>query len=84
MKFLIEPTVQEKILWKHGIKREEFDNSLDEGNPRFFKIRDNIYMAVTHHNRYMTVIYQYKEPNNAIVKTAYPSGESQIRRYKKK
>ena len=82
-KILIEADIQEKILWKHGVKREELENALLEGDPRFFKIRDNLYMAVTHYEHYLTIIFEYNQLN-AIVKTAYKSSDWQIRRYKRK
>ena len=82
-KILVETDIQEKILWKHGVKREELENALLEGNPRFFKIRDNWYMAVTHFEYYLTIIFEYNQLN-AIVKTAYKSSDWQIRRYKRK
>jgi len=78
-KILIEAETQEKILLKHGIKREELENALLEGKPRFFRIRDDIYMAIAHYEHYLTIIFEYDKPN-AIIKTAY----WQIRRYKKK
>ena len=82
-KFIVEAEIEEKILTKHGINREEFDNSLENGNRRTFRLKDNIYMAVTHYIRYITVIFDY-EPPNAKVRTAYPSGMDEINRYNKK
>ena len=82
-KILVEPDIQEHIL-RHGIRREEFENALLEGNPKVIGRRDNRFKVVTHHNRYITVLFDYWQNNIAIVKTAYPSDESQIRRYKKK
>ena len=82
-KFIVEAEIEEKILTKHGIKREEFDNALEYGNQRTFRLKDNIYMAVTHYIRYITVIFDY-EPPNAKVRTAYPSGRDEISKYNKK
>ena len=82
-KILVETDIQEKILWKHGIKREEFENALLEGNPRFFKIKDNLYMAITHYENYLTILFEY-DKTDAIVKTAYKSSDWQIKRYNKK
>jgi len=81
---LVEPEIQEKILWKHRVGREELENALLEGNPKVIGRKDNRYKVVTHHTRYITVIFDYEKHNIAIVKTAYPSDDSQIRRYKKK
>ena len=80
-KILVGKDIQEKILWKHGIKREELENALNEGNPKFFRIRDNIYMAIAHFNHYTTVIFEY-DKSNAIIRTAYKSSDWQIKRYK--
>lgn len=82
-KVLIDIVTQEKILFKHGIKIEEIENALLEGNARFFIIKRSLYMAVAHYDRYITIIFEYNK-QNAIVKTAYPSSDWQIRRYKRK
>lgn len=82
-KFLAETETQEKILYKHGIKREELENALREGKPRFFRVRDDIYMAIAEYEHYLTIIFEY-DKSNAIIKTAYRSSDWQIRRYKKK
>lgn len=82
-KILVQLEVQEKILWKHGITREELENALLEGKPKFFKIRANVYMAVAHYSHYITVVFEY-DKNNAVVKTAYKSADWQIRKYSKK
>ena len=82
-KILVEIDIQEKILWKHGVKREDLENALREGNPRFFKIRDNLYTAVTHFEYYLTIIFEYYK-TDAKIKTAYKSSDWQIKRYNKK
>jgi len=82
-KILVEESIQEHIL-RHGIRREEFENALLEGKPKVIGRKDNRYKVITHYNRYITVIFDYEQHNIAIVKTAYPSDDSQIRRYKKK
>ena len=82
-KVLVEESTQEHIL-RHGIRREELENALLEGNPKVIGRKDNRFKVVTHHNRYITVLFDYEQNNIAIIKTAYPSDESQIRRYKKK
>lgn len=82
-KILVEAAVQEKILYKHGIKREELENALLEGKPKFIRIRDSLYMAISHHNQYITTIFEY-EQLTATIKTAYKSSDWQIKRYKRK
>ena len=82
-KILVDTDTQEKILYKHGIKREELENALLEGKPKFIKIRDNLYMAITHYNKYITAIFEY-EQQTATIKTAYKSSDWQINKHKKK
>lgn len=82
-KILVETKIQEKILYKHGIKREEIENALLEGKPKFIRIKDNLYMAVTHCHEYITAIFEY-EQQTATIKTAYKSSDWQISRYKRK
>lgn len=82
-KILIEVDIQEKILTKHGIHREELEEALLNGKPRFFVIRGNLYFGFTHLHRYITIVIEYDAPC-AIIKTAYPSSDWQIKRYRKK
>lgn len=82
-KIFVELLVQEKILCKHGITRDELENALLEGKPKFFKIRANLYMAVAHYSHYITIVFEY-DKNNAVIKTAYKSSDWQIRKYSKK
>lgn len=82
-KILVETEIQQKILHKHGIKREELENALLEGKPKFIRIRDNLYMAITHYHEYITAIFEY-EKQTATIKTAYKLSDWQISRYKKK
>ena len=82
-KILIEADIQEKILTKHGIHREELEEALLSGKPRFFVIRGNLYFGFTHLYRYITLVFEY-DTACAIIKTAYPSSDWQIKRYKKK
>lgn len=83
IKFSIEPEIQEKILYKHGIKMEELISALEDGRPKIRRVRDNIYIAVTHYLRYITVYFEYGQGKGRIT-TAYPSQEGQIRMYRKK
>lgn len=82
-KILVETEIQKKILYKHGIKREELENVLLEGKPKFIRIRDNLYMAITHYHEYITAIFEYKQ-QTATIKTVYKSSDWQINRYKRK
>ena len=84
IKLDIAQDVQEKLLLKHRIKIEELENALEYGNPRFFKQKGNTYMAIMHHLRYITLIFEYERPNIAKVRTAYHSPQSHINRYNKK
>ena len=82
-KILVDTDTQEKILYKHGVKREELENALLEGKPKFIRIRDNLYMAITHYHDYITAIFEY-EQRTATIKTAYKSSDWQIEKYKRK
>ena len=77
------PSVQDKLLDKHGIELDELKDAVKYGKPKITKQEGKIYMAITHHLRYITVIFEYNKPFANII-TAYPSSESHIRRYKKK
>lgn len=83
IKFWIKPDTQEKILYKHGIKIEELRSALENGKPKIRRVRDDIYIAVTHYLRYITVYFEYEQGRGRIT-TAYPSQEWQIRMYHKK
>jgi len=75
--------VQEKVLYKHGIEVEELIEAFKYGKPKIIKLEGKNYIAITHYLRYITMIFEYNAPI-ANVMTAYPSDESQIRRYNKK
>ena len=77
------PSVQDKLLYKHGIELDEIKDAVKYGKPKITKLEGKIYMAITHHLRYITVIFEYNKPFANII-TAYPSSESHIKRYKKK
>lgn len=81
-KIVLEKTVQEKILLKHGVRREEIERGLLEGKPIFFRAKDGKYMAISGYNRYLTIIFGYERKNATIV-TAYESSAWQKRLYKK-
>ena len=79
----VSPNVQEKLLHKHRIEVDELKDALKYGKPKIIKQEGKIYIAITHHFRYITVVFEYDKPTANII-TAYPSSESHIRRYKKK
>lgn len=81
-KTLIEDLAREKIL-KHGLKKEEVENALLYGNPKISKDKYGRYLAIAHHNRYITVIFEYVNFDAEVI-TAYQSSDWQIRRYKRK
>ena len=82
-KILIELKIEEKINKKHGIYRNEIEDALFEGKPIFYKSKENKYFAVGHKGRYITIVFLYQK-KNAVVVTAYPSSEWQIKLYKRK
>ena len=79
----VSHNVQEKVLYKHGIEVDELKEALKYGKPKIIKLEGNTYMAITHYLRYITMIFKYNKPIANVI-TAYPSAESQIRRYNKK
>ena len=83
IKFCVPKDIEEKILYKHGIELDELNDALEYGNPKILKQGERIYMAITHHTRYITIIFEYKK-HIATVITAYPSSDSHIRRYNRK
>jgi len=82
-KILIELKIEEKINKKHGIYRKEIEDALFEGKPIFYKAKENKYFAVGHKEKYITIVFLYQE-KDAVVVTAYPSSEWQIKLYKRK
>ncbi len=82
-KVLIELKVEEKINKKHGVYREEIENSLFEGKPLFYKSRKNKYMAITLRKRYITIIFIYNNMVATII-TSYPSSDWQIKLYRRR
>ena len=83
IKFCVPKDIEEKILHKHGIDLEELNNALEYGNPRIFNQGQGIYIAITHHIRYITIVFR-QDKKLANVITAYPSSDYHIRRYNKK
>ncbi|MBI2657140.1 hypothetical protein HYX08_00425 [Candidatus Woesearchaeota archaeon] len=76
-------SVQEKVLYKHGIGIEELIGAFKHGRPKIIKIGGKNYMAITHYLRYITMIFEYNAPVANVI-TAYPSSDPQIKRYNKK
>ncbi len=81
----ILPSIEEKILAKHGSKGEEIREALGDGNPLFRRVGGNQYVAMgCSKSRYLTVFFKYdKKTKEAEITTAYPSTENQIRFYRK-
>ncbi|MBI4209947.1 MAG: DUF4258 domain-containing protein [Candidatus Diapherotrites archaeon] len=77
---LIALGVQAKIFKKHGVRRQEIENGLLSGNILFLKTRQERYLAITHEDRYLTVVFEYQN-QCAFVVTAYPSSDWQIKRF---
>ncbi len=83
IKFCVPKDVEEKILYKHGIGLEELNNALEYGNLRIFNQGQGIYIAISRHTRYITIVFT-RDKNLATVITAYPSSDPHIRRYNRK
>ena len=77
------PDVQRKILYKHHIAWDELKDALRNGKPKFIRREGNTYLAITHHERYITIIFNYHPPF-ALVMTVYISSDEQTKRYNKK
>ena len=83
IKFCVPKDAEEKILYKHGISIDELNNALEYGNTRVFRQVYGIYIAITHHARYITIVFRL-DKNMANVITAYQSSDSHIKRYSRK
>ena len=79
---LIEDNIKEKILNKHNVEAEEIKQVIFS-SPLILKVSKNRYMAIGHHQRNLTIIFEIHN-NIAFIITAYPSSEAQVRLYKKK
>lgn len=73
--------IEEKILTKHGVLREEVEEMLLADEPRYFRTRKGRYSAVGITNRFITVIFEYSNGLAKVI-TAYCSSNTQIRRYR--
>lgn len=78
------PSVEEKILVKHGIEGEEIREVLEMDEPLFRRVGGDQYVAMGHSkSRYLTVFFRYnKKTKEAEITTAYPSTKNQIKFYK--
>ncbi|HLD19202.1 MAG TPA: hypothetical protein VJB90_04285 [Candidatus Nanoarchaeia archaeon] len=80
----IDPQVALKIFNKHGLRSEEVEKTLMEGNPVYKKVGGSQYAAIGKTERFVTVFFTYEQKRKqATITTAYPSDKKQIRSYKK-
>ncbi len=81
-KILVPFTIQEKIVKKHKVFREELEAVFFD-EPYFFKTRNDNYYAIGFIGEYVTVVFKFDE-GQAIITTAYRSSEWQKNLYKRK
>ena len=79
---LIEDKIKEKILDKHNVEASEIKQVLLQ-KLLVLKSKRDRYLAIGHDQRYLTVVFEYKNKVANIV-TAYPASEAQIRLFKRK
>lgn len=79
----LEEAVDEKVFRKHGISREEIEKALLLDEPKHFRTRAGRYLGIGFTERYISIIYENRI-GVAVVITAYPSSQWQIRMYKRK
>ena len=79
---IIEDRIKEKILSKHKVSASEIKDVL-LSKPLILKTKLNRYIAIGHHQRYITIIFELNKKTANII-TAYLSSDSQIKLYKKK
>ena len=80
---IIESYTEEKINKKHGVYRKEIEDALFEGNPIFYRTKDDKYVAIALKERYITIIFLYRK-GIATIRTAYHSADWQIKLFKRK
>ncbi len=81
---VIDPETERKIFEKHSVLPKEVRNILMGSKSLFRKVGGNQYVAIGLAERYLTVFFQYNDPEKeARVTTAYPSS-IQIKSYKRK
>lgn len=79
---LIEDKIKDKILHKHGIRATEIKQVLIN-DPYILKTKENRYMAVGYHQKFITIIFEILK-STAFIITAYPSSDAQRKLYKSK
>ena len=79
----IEEAVEEKILRKHGVAREEIETVLMIDEPKHFKTKGARYLTIGLKERFITIVHENKN-GIATVVTAYPSSKWQVKMYKRK
>lgn len=79
----IDKKVKYKIYKQHGIIFNEIENTLLSSKLYVRKTKYNKYMAIGKYNRYITMIFVYKNGIADII-TAYPSAKWQIKLFKRK
>lgn len=77
----IEGAVVEKIFGKHDVTREEIEEVLLLDEPKHFRTRAGRYLGIGFTERYISVVYENRN-GVAVVITAYPSSQWQIKMYK--
>jgi len=82
-KIVISKVVLKKIFDKHSILSIEIEETLFDGNPIYFRTRDDKYLGIGNKFRYITIVF-IKEGNYAKIITAYPSSKWQRKLYKRK
>ena len=75
--------IEEKILAKHSVLREEIEETLLADEPKYFKARRGRYLAIGFLKRFISAVYENRS-GIAMIITAYPSSNWQISLYKRK
>ena len=73
----------EKKLQEHNVTESEAEDALLRDEPKYLKARSGRYMAIGQAQRFITIIFEYAN-GIAMIVTAYPSSESQIKLYHRK
>ena len=68
---------------EHSVTKNELEDTLLRGEPRYRKARNGRHMAIGRAQRFVTIIFEYNKGIATIV-TAYPSSEWQIKLYHRK
>lgn len=79
----LEGPAGEKIVKKHGVSREEIETVLLADEPKHFKTKAGRYLAIDVTERYLTIVYENRK-GIAVIVTAYPSSQWQVKLYKRK